>query len=74
VVVLGVAPLLGAAVGPNSTQFVTLYGNPGTNFQIQCVTNLLSTNWQTVWDVTLTNLAQTFSTNSSASSIFFRVH
>lgn len=74
VVVLGVAPLLGAAVGPNSTQLVTLYGNPGTNFQIQCVTNLLSTNWQTVWDVTLTNLAQTFSTNSSASSIFFRVH
>ena len=73
VVVIGAQPLLAAGLGSNSTRILTLYGNPGTNYQFLFSTNLLS-NWQTGATVLQTNLFEQFYVDPSAPLIFYRAH
>jgi hypothetical protein len=72
VVVIGPQPLLEAWPGSNSTPILTLYGNPGTNYQILFTTNLLTTNWLNGWSVPMTNLYQYFELDPTAPQMFYR--
>ena len=72
VVVIGPEPLLAVPFGSNSTSLLILYGNPGTNYQVLFSTNLLSTNWQVQWSVTMTNLIQYLPVNQTVPQIFYR--
>ena len=70
IVVIGPEPLLEPQVGPNSTRLLTLYGNPGTNYQFLVSTNLASTNWQSGWSGTITNLLESIPVDQTAPQIF----
>ena len=73
VVLIGPEPLLDAWMGSSSTRMLALYGNPGTNYQLLYNTNLLSTNWQVVESVLMTNLQQDFIiTNGTGPRMYFR--
>src|SRR5208283_2270579 len=72
VVVIGLQPLLEAWLGSNSTRMLTLYGNPGTNYQLMFSTNLSSTNWQIGLNLTMTNLLEYFPVDQTAPQIFYR--
>ena len=72
VVVIGPEPLLEALISSNSTRMLTLYGNPGTNYQVLFNTNLLSTNWQNGTNVTLTNLFELIPADQTAPQIYYR--
>ena len=73
VVVIGPQPLLQPQVGPNSTRLLTLYGNPGTNYQFWVSTNLASPNWQSGWSGTITNLFEFIPVDQTVPQIFIRV-
>jgi uncharacterized repeat protein (TIGR03803 family) len=72
VVVIGNQPLLNASLGTNSTRTLTLYGNPGVDYQILSETNLTGTNWLLLWDKTQTNLSEIFNVDPSLPRIFYR--
>jgi hypothetical protein len=73
VVIIGAEPLLEAAFGSNSVRLLTLYGNPGTNYQLQLATNLNSPiTWTNAGVVLATNLANVTSNVNSARIIFYR--
>ena len=72
VVLIGLEPLMEGAVSGDATRALTLYGNPGTNYQVFFSTNLDSTNWQPAGSVLMTNLQQNFNVNQSAPQIFYR--
>jgi hypothetical protein len=60
VILVGIEPLLQAARGTNSAPVLLLYGKPGSNYQLQSVSSLGSTNWQPGPSTTMTNLLQVF--------------
>jgi hypothetical protein len=72
VVVIGAQPLLQAGRVSNSTPMLTLYGNPGTNYEFLYSTNLVSTNWQSAGSVLMTNLQQEYIINQTAPQMYFR--
>ncbi|SPE54317.1 hypothetical protein SBV1_1800001 [Verrucomicrobia bacterium] len=78
VVVLGIAPLLQANQGTNSTLVFTLYGIPGSNYVIQSATNLRPpVTWQPAYLFTMTNLSQIFPLNGATNrppAQFFRAY
>jgi hypothetical protein len=72
VVVIGPEPLLEAWFGSNSIAMLTLYGNPGTNYQFLSNTNLASTNWQSAGSALMTNLQENFIINQTTPQMYFR--
>jgi hypothetical protein len=72
VVLIGPQPLLDAWIGSNSTRMLTLYGNPGTNYQLLYNTNLVSTNWQALGSVLMTNLAEYLIINQTGPRVYIR--
>ena len=50
---------------------LTLYGNPGTNYEVDYSTNLLSA-WQYGWRAMMTNLSEVFAANGSLPQVFYR--
>jgi hypothetical protein len=57
VVVIGSQSLLGGYVDTNSNRVLTVYGNPGTTYEILTTTNISDTNsWSAAGAVTLSNL------------------
>jgi hypothetical protein len=72
VVVIGAETLLTAWVGSNSTRMLTIYGNPGTNYQLTYSTNLLVPNWQPAFTVPMTNLFESVPVDQAAPQIFYR--
>jgi hypothetical protein len=72
VFIIGRQPLLDAWLGTNSSRILTLYGNPGASYQIAYNTNLLLTNWQTVWRVPMTNQYRMFGADQKPPQIFYR--
>jgi hypothetical protein len=72
VVLIGPQPLLEAWIGSNSTRMITIYGNPGTNYQLAYATNLVVPDWQPVWTVPMTNLFESLPINQAAPQIFYR--
>ena len=73
ITVIGLHPLLSAAPGGDSMVTLTLFGNPGSNYQIGFNTNLATTNWQLGPDVLLSNLQQNISVNATNARMFFRI-
>src|SRR5206468_4278566 len=64
--------LLEAWLGTNSQRMLTLYGNPGSSYQIASSTNLAMTNWAPVWRVPMTNLLEYFGADQALPEIFYR--
>jgi hypothetical protein len=73
VTVIGVHPLLGASLGSGSTRILTLFGNPGSNYDLAFSTNLESTNWQVIGSVQATNLQQNINLNQPGTQVYIRV-
>ena len=69
--VIGPEPLL-AAWKSNSTRMITIYGNPGTNYQLSSSTSLGVPNWQPAFTVPMTNLFQSMPVDQTAPQSFFR--
>ena len=46
ITVVGLHPLLASSLNGNATVWLTLFGNPGSNYHMAFTTNLASTNWQ----------------------------
>ena len=72
VVVIGLEPLLAAWMASNSTRMLTIYGNPGTNYQLTYSTNLMVPNWQPAFTVPMTNLFKSVPVDQTAPQIFYR--
>lgn len=72
IAVISAQPLLGASVGANAALALTIYGNPGSNYQVFYTTNLTSSNWQPVQSVLMTNLQQNIILNPTVPQIFYR--
>jgi hypothetical protein len=72
VVVIGAQPLLESAIGANSSRTLTLYGNPGVNYDLLSTTNIANTNsWSTVGSVTMSQLVQSVSLGSATNPVQF---
>jgi hypothetical protein len=73
VVVVGLHPLLAGSLVGNATRVLTLYGNPGSNYELGFSTNLSSTNWQSAGTIVPTNLQQNLNVNQTAPNAFYRI-
>jgi hypothetical protein len=73
ITVIGLHPLLGSALGGNSMITLTLYGNPGSNYQMAFSTNLVSTNWQAGESILLTNVEQNVTIPATNTHMYFRI-
>jgi hypothetical protein len=72
VVIIGNEPLLEAALGTNAQRLLTLYGKPGSSYQMAFSTNLLRTNWVPVWHFPMTNLSEVFQADQKSPLLFYR--
>jgi hypothetical protein len=72
ITVIGLHPLLASSLGSNGTFVLTLYGNPGSNYQMAYTTNLASTNWQTGTSILLTNMQQNVNVPATNAHMYFR--
>jgi hypothetical protein len=73
ITVIGLHPLLGSTLGGNSMITLTLYGNPGSNYQMAYTTNLALTNWQIGETITLTNVQQNVNLPATNAHMYFRL-
>jgi hypothetical protein len=73
VVVIGLQPLLAGLLDANSMRVLTIYGNPGSSYELAFVTNVILTNWQPVGSVLMTNLQQNTNVDQSAPQIYYRL-
>lgn len=72
VVVIAGKPLLEVWRSDPANVLLTLYGNPGTNYLVDWTTNLPAAFWFTGWDVTMTNLWETWEINTTEPQMFYR--
>jgi hypothetical protein len=72
VVVIGRQPLLTSSLGNNAARTLTVYGNPGTNYQMAFSTNLALPDWQPAGSILMTNLWQNFDVDQTAPQIYYR--
>ncbi|MDB6065752.1 MAG: delta-60 repeat domain protein [Pedosphaera sp.] len=72
VTVIGVQPLLEALPVTSPQHLITIYGNPGSNYQMAFSTNLVLTNWQPAGSVLMTNLQQYFHVNQTTPELYYR--
>jgi hypothetical protein len=74
VAVVNDLPLLQVAPSGNSGLALTLFGKVGTNYQVQCATNLVApVNWFPLNTYNLTNVAQTLNLNPTNPVVMYRV-
>jgi uncharacterized repeat protein (TIGR03803 family) len=73
ITVLGLHPLLAPTLNGNSTVTLTLYGNPGSNYQLAYTTNLALTNWQAGSNILLTNVQQNINVPATNAQMYFRL-
>jgi hypothetical protein len=72
IVLIGFEPMLAAWAASDSTHMITIYGNPGTNYQLAYTTNLMLPNWQPAFTVPMTNLIESVPVYQTAPQIFYR--
>jgi hypothetical protein len=65
--------VLEASLTTNFTPLLTLYGNPGSIYQLAYTTNLLSPNWHPGASIVMTNLFQYLVPDQAAPQIYYRV-
>jgi hypothetical protein len=51
---------------------ITIYGNPGTNYQLTYSTNLMLPNWQPAFSVPMTNLIESVPVDQTKPQIYYR--
>ena len=74
VVVIGTNPLLRSGYSASQGRSLTLYANPGTNYEIQYATDLSPpVSWQTLEDYQPTNMMQTVDLDSTNPVVFYRL-
>ena len=73
ITIVGLHPLLAPARAGQSTVSLTLFGNPGTTYQLAYTTNLASTNWQVVGSILVTNVQQNFNLSPTNPHTYFRL-
>jgi hypothetical protein len=73
ITVVGFHPLLGSSLGGNSMIRLTLYGTPGSNYQVAYSTNLALTNWQAGESILLTNVQQSVNLPATNAHMYFRL-
>jgi hypothetical protein len=73
ITVIGLHPLLAPTLSGNSMVTLTLYGNPGSNYQMAYTTNLASTNWQAGESILQTNLQQNINVPATNAHMYFRL-
>jgi hypothetical protein len=74
VVVVGTNPLLRPQFSASQGRALTLYANPGTDYQLQYATDLTSpVSWQPLQDYQPTNIEQTVNLDSMSPVIFYRL-
>jgi hypothetical protein len=72
VVVIGPQSLLEASLNTNASRTLTLYGNPGVNYDLLSTTNLTDgSSWTTVGNVTLTDLFEVISLGGATNPMQF---
>jgi hypothetical protein len=72
VVLIGFEPMLAAWAAADSTRMITIYGNPGTNYQLTYSTNLMLPNWQPAFSVPMTNLIESVPVDQTKPQIYYR--
>jgi len=72
VYVIGAEPLLAIGPGAKSRVKLSLFGNPGSSYEVDYSTNLLGGRWLLDWRVPMTNPVVTFDANQSAPQLFYR--
>lgn len=74
VVVVGINPLLRPQSDANQNRTLTLYANPGINYQLQQSTDLSSpANWQPLQEYQPTSVQQTVNLDSANPVVFYRL-
>ncbi len=74
VVVIGTNPLLRSQYSADEGRSLTLYANPGANYEIQYATDLTApTAWQTLEDYQPTNMVETVDLDSANPVVFYRL-
>jgi len=74
VVIVGANPLLRPNASASQGRTLTLYANPGTDYQLQYATDLAaSAPWQPLLDYQPTNLEQTITLDSANPVVFYRL-
>jgi hypothetical protein len=71
VVAIGAEPLLEAVPGNAGVPQLTVFGNPGANYQVLTSTNI-SGPWVPTWQVSMTNLYQSFNLSTPVPQVFYR--
>jgi hypothetical protein len=71
-VIVSLEPLLEASLSANRGRLLTLYGNPGTSYEVDYTTNLLGAKWQYGWRVPMTNFYEVFAASASLPQVFYR--
>jgi hypothetical protein len=66
-------PLLLGNVSSNQTRSLVLFGKPGTNYQLQFTTNLITPDWQLLFNYMQTNGAVTVTLVSTNAVVFYRL-
>jgi hypothetical protein len=72
VFVIGKEPLLDAWLGTNFSRKLTLYGNPGSSYELDFTTNLPGGNWQFGWHSPMTNTFAAFDADGALPQVFYR--
>jgi hypothetical protein len=72
VFVIGKEPLLDAWLEPDFSRKLTVYGKPGSSYEIDFTTNLLGGHWQYGWHWPMTNTFMAFDANDALRQVFYR--
>jgi hypothetical protein len=72
VFVIGKEPLLDAWLEPDFSRKLTLYGKPGSSYEIDFTTNLLGGHWQFGWHWPMTNTFAAFDAHDALRQVFYR--
>ena len=72
VVVVGAQYILEAWLSTSQQRMLTLYGNPGSSYEVDYSTNLSGANWQYASRVPMTNLDEVFAAKASLAQVFYR--
>jgi hypothetical protein len=74
VIVIGTNPLLVPQYSANAGRVLTIYANPGVNYEVQCTTDPASPgSWQLLEDYQPINLVESLNLGSGPPSAFYRL-
>ncbi len=72
VFVVGAEPLLDMWMSNSVARFLTVYGIPGSSYEVDCTTNLAAQKWQFAGRIPLTNNFEILKVNEQFPSLYYR--